>query len=112
MQILPVKLTSHAQKRLSKRFGIKSKEATQRFAEDIVKNGTVIPMRSELITIVRRGHSFVFAKVEDSITHQPAMLMITACNDDKSSEWEHFYHGKMRKAKAIKQSKIQRKTKF
>ncbi|MFA6188319.1 MAG: hypothetical protein WC680_03470 [Sulfuricurvum sp.] len=107
MQILlPVRLTSHAQKRLSKRFGIKSKEAAQRFADDIVKNGTVIPMRSELITIVRRGHSFVFAKVEDFITHQLAMLMITACNDDKSSEWKCFHHGKARKLNTIKQSKV------
>lgn len=111
MQIFPVKLTSHAQKRLSKRFGIKSKEAAQRFAEDIVKNGTAIPMRSKLITIVRRGHSFVFTQAVDA-NGIAILLMITACNDDKSSEWKCFHHGKMRKAKAIKQSKIQRKIKF
>ncbi|MDD5051566.1 MAG: hypothetical protein PHO27_02400 [Sulfuricurvum sp.] len=107
MQSLPVRLTHHAQKRLAKRFGIRGEDAAQRAAEDIVRNGTLVPTRSECITILRRGHSFVFAKTVD-YNDTPILLMITACNDDKSSEWKTFHHGKVQKAKTVKQSKRQR----
>jgi hypothetical protein len=107
MQSLPVRLTNHAQKRLAKRFGIRGEDAAQRAAEDIVRNGTIIPSQSECITIIRRGHSFVFVNTVDS-NDIPILLMITACNDDKSSEWKTFHHGKVQKVKTIKQSYVHR----
>lgn len=105
MQSLQVKLTHHAQKRLSKRLGIKSKEAAQRFAQDVVKNGKIVSGQLPSIIIVRHRHSFIFAK---SVDYRGAniMLMITACNDEKSSEWEWFQHGEVRKGRAIKKSKV------
>jgi hypothetical protein len=106
MQSFPVRLTNHAKKRLAKRFGIRGEDAVQHAADDIVRNGMIIPSRSECITIIRRGHSFVFAKTVDG-NDIPILLMITACNDDKSSEWKAFHHGKVRKAKTVKQSKRQ-----
>ncbi|MFZ3054222.1 MAG: hypothetical protein WA099_12560 [Sulfuricurvum sp.] len=96
MQSLGVKLTHHAQKRLSKRLGIKTKEAALRFAQDVVKKGKIISGQSPSIIIVRHGHSFVFAKSMD-YGGESILLMITACNDDKSSEWEWFHHGEVRK---------------
>lgn len=108
MQSLQVKLTNHAQKRLSKRLGIKTKEAALRFAQDVVKNGKIVAgIQSQYITIVRHGASFVFAKSADS-SGENILLMITACNDAKSSEWEWFHHGEVRKGKAVKKSKVNR----
>lgn len=108
MQSLQVKLTNHAQKRLSKRLGIKTKEAAQRYAQDVVKNGKIIAgIQSPYITIVRHGHSFVFAKSAD-YNGESILLMITACNNEKSSEWEWFHHGEVRKGKAVKKSKVYR----
>jgi len=101
MESVQVKLTHHAQKRLSKRLGIKTKEAALRFAQDVVKNGKIVSGELSSIIIVRHGHSFVFAKSMD-YSGESILLMITACNDDKSSEWEWFHHGEVRKAKAIK----------
>ena len=101
-----VKLTNHAQKRLSKRLGIKTKEAALRFAQDVVKNGKIVSgMPSPYITIVRHGASFVFAKSSDC-RGESILLMITACNDDKSSEWKCFHHGEVRKRIAVKKSKV------
>lgn len=109
MQSLQVKLTHHAQKRLSKRLGIKTKEATLRFAQDVVKNGRIIPtLQSPYITIVRHGSGFIFAKSVD-YSGENILLMITACNDDKSSEWEWFHHGEVRKGRAVKKSKVYRR---
>ena len=109
MQSLQVKLTHHAQKRLSKRLGIKTKEAAQRFAQDVVRNGRIASsIQSPTITIIRHGHSFVFTKSVD-YSGKSILLMITACNDEKSSEWEWFHHGKVRKASAIKKSKMNRR---
>ena len=105
MQSLPVKLTHHAQKRLSKRLGIKTKEAASRFVQDVVKNGKIVSGESSSIIIVRHGHSFVFAKSLDC-NSESILLMITACNDAKSSEWEWFHHGEVRKGKAVKKSKV------
>lgn len=105
MQSLGVKLTHHAQKRLSKRLGIKTKEAALRFAQDVVKKGKIISGQSPSIIIVRHGHSFVFAKSMD-YSGESILLMITACNDAKSSEWEWFHHGEVRKRIAIKKSKV------
>jgi hypothetical protein len=107
MQSLPVKLTYHAQKRLSKRFGIRGGDAALRAAEDIVRNGKVIPTQSQCVTILRHGHSYVFAKTLD-FNGEPILLMITACNDDKSSEWKVFHHGKVQKARSIKKAKVHR----
>lgn len=108
MKTIPVKLTAHAQERISKRFGIKSKESALRFAEDIVRNGIVNPTQKGSYVIMHNGHSYIFTKVQDKFTQKEVMLMITACNDDKSSEWVTFHHGQMRKASTIKQSKIHR----
>jgi len=106
MQSLQVKLTHHAQKRLSKRLGIKTKKAALRFAKDVVKNGEIIEgIRSPYITIVRHGSGFIFAKSTDP-SGESIFLMITACNDDKSSEWKCFYQGEIRKRRAIKKSKV------
>jgi hypothetical protein len=105
MQLLQVKVTHHAQKRLSKRLGIKTKEAAQRYAQDVVKNGKIISGQSPSIIIMRHGHSFVFAKSVD-YGGESILLMITACNDGKSSEWEWFHHGEVRKGKAVKKSKV------
>ena len=109
MQPLQVTLTHHAQKRLSKRLGIKTKEAALRFAQDVVNNGRIASsIKSPSITIMRHGHSFVFAKSVD-YSGNSILLMITACNDEKSSEWEWFHHGVIRKASAIKKSKMNRR---
>ncbi len=106
MQSLGVKLTNHAQKRLSKRLGIKTKEAALRFAKDVVKNGKIVSdTQSPCITIIRHGASFVFAKSVD-YGGESIFLMITACNDAKSSEWKCFHHGEVRKRIAIKKSKV------
>ncbi len=106
MQSLGVKLTHHAQKRLSKRLGIKTKKATLRFAKDVVKNGKIIAgTQSPYITIVRHGSGFIFAKSTDHCGEN-ILLMITACNDAKSSEWKCFYLGEVRKRKAVKKSKV------
>lgn len=105
-RIVQVKLTHHAQKRLSKRLGIKTKKAALRFAKDVVKNGEIISgTQSPYITIVRHGSGFIFAKSLDC-NGENILLMITACNDDKSSEWKCFYLGEVRKRKAIKKSKV------
>ncbi|MDD5387438.1 MAG: hypothetical protein PHQ22_09625 [Sulfuricurvum sp.] len=107
-RVLQVKLTHHAQKRLSKRFGIKTKKAALRFAKDVVKNGEIIAGTQSLyITIVRHGSGFIFAKSLDQYG-ESILLMITACNDAKSSEWKCFYHGEVRKRRAIKKSKVYR----
>ncbi|MDD5387310.1 MAG: hypothetical protein PHQ22_08965 [Sulfuricurvum sp.] len=109
MQSLQLKLTHHAQKRLSKRLGIKTKEAALRFAQDVVKNGRIVPsIQCPTITIMRHGHSFVFVKGVD-YSGNSILLMITACNDEKSSEWEWFHHGEVRKVSAIKKSKMNRR---
>lgn len=106
MQSLQIKLTNHAQKRLSKRLGIRTKEAAQRFVQDVVKNGKIVSgIPSPCITIVRHGASFVFAKSLDC-SGESLLLMITACNDDKSSEWQCFHHGEVRKRSAVKKSKV------
>ena len=105
MESVQVKLTHHAQKRLSKRLGIKTKEAALRFAQDVVKNGKIVSGQLSSIIIVRHGHSFVFAKSMD-YSGESILLMITACNDDKSSEWKCFYQGEIRKRNAIKKSKV------
>lgn len=107
MQSLLVKLTHHSQKRLSKRLGIKTKEAALRFTQDVVKNGKIVSGQSSSIIITRHGASFVFAKVVD-YSGENILLMITACNDTKSSEWEWFHHGEVRKGKAVKKSKVYR----
>jgi hypothetical protein len=106
MHSVHVILTNHAQKRLSKRLGIKTKEAAQRFAQDVVKNGKIVSgTHSQCMTIVRHGASFVFAKSLDC-NGESILLMITACNDDKSSEWNCFHHGEVRKRSAVKKSKV------
>lgn len=104
-RVLQVKLTHHAQKRLSKRLGIKTKEAACRFAQDVVTNGKIVSGQSSSIIIVRHGHSFVFVRSVDC-SGESILLMITACNDAKSSEWEWFHHGEVRKRKAVKKSKV------
>ena len=105
-RVLQVKLTHHAQKRLSKRLGIKTKAAALRFVQDVVKNGKIVSGQSPSIIIVRHGHSFVFVRSVVEYSGENILLMITACNDAKSSEWEWFHHGEVRKGRAVKKSKV------
>lgn len=105
MKNMPIVLTEHAKKRISKRFGIHSKEGVKKYAENVVKNGTIISSNSN-ITITYLGHSFIFIKTENSVSKEAILLMITACNDDKSSEWTSFHNGKICKCVAVKRSKI------
>jgi len=100
-------LTNHALKRLKKRFGIKSKPTAVRYAESIVRGGKSFELENGCVRYLYLGHSYVFTNTTNS-EDEPVLLMLTACNDDKSSEWKVFLHGKMHKAKTIKQSKQQR----
>lgn len=108
MNKLHVKVTNHALKRLSKRLGIKGLSSAIRYAEEIVLCGKVMPSVSDSIIMNHHGHSFVFMMTADCFTSEKIMLMITACNDDKSSEWKCHYHGEIRKKSRVKQSKIHR----
>jgi hypothetical protein len=104
---LPIRITNHAHKRISKRFGIHGKVATRRFGEDVLRNGTIISCKDEAITIIRRGCSFIFKMAIDGTTKESVMLMLTACNDNKNSEWKRFQQGKEIKARTVKLSKVQ-----
>jgi hypothetical protein len=119
---LPVKLSKHALARLKKRFKL-NKEAAQRFAENVLKNGTIIcdhmskskidasnNDRAGCITIVHNGHTHIFAPSKDNKSGEDVILLVTSCNDDKSSEWTHFHHGERRQYAATKRSKINRGT--
>ena len=71
-----------------------------------MKNGKIVLGQSSSIIIVRHGHSFVFVRSVVDSSGESILLMITACNDEKSSEWEWFHHGEVRKGKAVKKSKV------
>jgi len=89
--------------------GIKTKEAALRFAQDVVTNGKIVSGQSFSIIIVRHGHSFVFVRSVVDYSGENILLMITACNDSKSSEWEWFHHGEVRKGRAVKKAKVNRR---
>ena len=109
MRNLPVRLTKHSLERLKERFKL-DRDAAQRFAERIVANGKIIYNLPSGIKIEHNGHANIFVISKDSRTSQEIILMITACNDDKSSEWIHYHHGERRNYTATKRSKINRGT--
>jgi ribosomal protein S19 len=108
MLISTVKLTNHAHKRIVKRFGINGRSATKRFAETVVTKGRILPSVASNIIYEHNGHTYIFVETKDTETNNPILLMITACNDDKSSEWKMFHHGKVHKIATTKQSHIHR----
>jgi len=107
MKNLPVKLTKHSYDRLKERFKL-DREAALRLAKHIVAEGKIIYNLPTGIKIELNGHANIFVIVKDHYTRQETMLMITACNDDKSSEWVCYHHGERRNYTATKRSKINR----
>lgn len=107
METMNLKLTNHAFGRISKRFGLKSKDAAEKLANKIILEGKRVPMTNGLITFVHNGHSFVFSETKNQFG-QTILLMITACNDDKSSEWTSYSKGRVIKKSSQKLSKLQR----
>lgn len=100
---MSVKTTNHCIDRLVKRFGI-GKKASQRYAEKIVKEGDIVKSESENIKIVYKGNTYFYAEVIDYETNRPALLMITACNECKASEWNVYVKGKKRTTNTTKGS--------
>jgi hypothetical protein len=96
-----VKTTSHCINRLVKRFGL-GKKASQRYAEKIVKEGDIVKSESENIKIVYKGNTYIYAEVIDYEAKHPILLMITACNECKASEWNVYVKGKKRTANTTK----------
>lgn len=107
MRNLPVKLTNHSIMRIRKRFGL-SQCAVLRLAEDVVLKGKVLYSSPESIKIEHNSHTYIFIRSLDRLDGQEVLLLITACNDDKSSEWTEYYHGEKRHFTATKRSKIHR----
>lgn len=102
---LPVRMTKHTVKRLRERFGL-DKNAALRFSNNVVKKGHIVYSIDKNIKISKDGHSYIFVKSFDSKSNEDVLLMITALNEDKSREWNQYYHGEKRKASTIKASKI------
>lgn len=107
MKTINIKLTNHAFERISKRFGIKSRDAAEKLGNKIISEGKRVPMTNGLTTFIHNGHSFVFSETKNHF-QQTVLLMITACNDDKSSEWTSYSKGKVIKKSSQKLSKLQR----
>jgi hypothetical protein len=100
-------LTHHALKRLKKRFGIKSKPTALRYAETIVRGGKFFELENGSVRYLYMGHSYIFTHTTNTVD-EPVLLMLTACNDDKCSEWDVYAHGKKMKRSVPKQSTLQR----
>lgn len=108
MEKFIVLLSNHSAERLKKRFGLK-RSAALRLCCDVVNKGTIISHLSDArIRYELNGHTYIFAKIIDDVTCKDALIMVTACNEDKSSEWTHYVHGKECRFTATKRSKIQR----
>lgn len=96
-------LTHHAKKRIMERFGL-NKSATQRFVEKIA-DGKILTSTKEHIIITKHGNTFIFKEDTDSMTKEPILLLISACNDEKTPEWKVHSRGKIIKKQTVKQSK-------
>lgn len=107
MRNLPVKLTDHSIMRIRKRFGL-SQCAVLRLAEDVALKGKVLYSSPKSIKIEHNSYTYIFIRTLDRLDGKEVLLLITACNDDKSSEWIHYHHGERRTYTATKQSKINR----
>lgn len=102
-----VVLTNHALKRLKKRFGIKSKPTAERYAESIVRGGKSFMLDNRCVRYLYLGHSYIFTHTTNS-EDEPVLLMLTACNDEKSSEWSDYYQGERKKHSTLKRVNFQR----
>lgn len=100
-------LTQHAKKRLKKRFGIKSSTAALRLAHSIVMQGKAFELENGYVRYLYLGHSYIFTH-SVNVVDKPVLLMITACNDHKSSEWSIYCHGERQKRATPKRSHLQR----
>lgn len=100
-------LTHHALKRLKKRFGIKSKPTAVRYAESIVRGGKSFELDNGCVRYLYLGHSYIFTNTTNT-DDEPVSLMLTACNDHKSSEWSDYYQGERKKHSTPKRSHFQR----
>ncbi|MDD5386448.1 MAG: hypothetical protein PHQ22_04545 [Sulfuricurvum sp.] len=100
-------LTNHALKRLKKRFGIKSKPTAVRYAESIVRGGKSFELEKGCVRYLYLGHSYIFTNTTNTDDEQ-VLLMLTACNDDKSSEYSVYYQGERKKHSTLKRSRFQR----
>lgn len=100
-------LTHHALKRLKKRFGIKSKPTAERYAESIVNGGKSYELVNGCVRYLYLGHSYIFTHTINS-DNKPVLLMLTACNDDKCSEYSIYRHGERKKLSTPKRSHLQR----
>ncbi|MFA6396910.1 MAG: hypothetical protein WCW84_13180 [Sulfurimonas sp.] len=105
-------VSTHASRRLKERFGIK-KGSALRFAKDIATNGTIISNFSNdnCIHIEKNGNTYIFSKTIDGATGKDALILVTACNEDKSSEWVVIVRGENRKFTSTKHSKVNRRLK-
>lgn len=104
---MTIVLTHHALKRLKKRFGIKSKPTAIRYAESIVRGGKSFELENGCIRYLYLGHSYIFTHTTNH-ENEPVLLMLTACNDEKSSEWSDYYQGDRKKHSTPKRSHLQR----
>ena len=104
---MTIVLTHHALKRLKKRFGIKSKSTAEHYAETIVRGGKSFELENGCIRYLYLGHSYIFTHTTNS-EDEPVLLMLTACNDEKSSEWSDYYQGERKKHSTPKRSRFQR----
>ncbi len=100
-------LTHHAIKRLKKRFGIKSKSTAIRYAESIVNGGKSFVLENGCVRYLYLGHSYIFTQTTNR-KNEAVLLMLTACNDDKSSEWSEYYQGEKIKRSSQKRSMLHR----
>jgi hypothetical protein len=73
-----------ALKRLKKRFGIKSKSTAERYAESIVRGGKSFELENGCVCYLYIGHRYIFTHTTNS-EDESVLLMLTACNDEKSS---------------------------
>jgi hypothetical protein len=104
---MTIVLTHHALKRLKKRFGIKSKPTAERYAESIVRGGKSFELENGCVRYLYLGHSYIFTHTTNS-EDEPVLLMLTACNDEKSSEYLIYYQGERKKHSTPKRSHLQR----
>lgn len=104
---MKIVLTHHALKRLKKRFGIKSKPTAERYAESIVRGGKSYELENGCVRYLYLGHSYIFTHTINS-DNEPVLLMLTACNDDKSSEYSTYRQGERKKLSTPKRSHLQR----
>lgn len=100
-------LTNHALKRLKKRFGIKSKPTAVRYAETIVRGGKSFELENGCVRYLYLGHSYIFTNTTNT-DDESVLLMLTACNDHKSSEYSVYYQGERKKHSIPKRSHFQR----